>query len=86
MNDKTKQYIKELMRPVYDKLVDSVCSVYDAVEKQVPASVPLEQKRKLMETVMENQAKMLEASIKKAVPEDFGQKLKEEWKKNGTKS
>lgn len=86
MNDKTKQFIHELMRPVYDKLVDSVCAVYDAVEKQLPASVPLEQKQKLMETVMENQAKMLEASIKKAVPDDFGQKLKEEWKNNGTKS
>lgn len=86
MDDKTKQFIHELMRPVYDKLVDSVCSVYDAVEKQLPASVPLEQKRKLMETVMENQAKMLEASVKKAVPGDFGQKLKEEWEKNGTKS
>lgn len=86
MDDKTRQYIKELMQPVYDKLVDSVCAVYDTVEKQLPASVPLEQKQKLMETVMENQAKMLEASIKKVVPDDFGQKLKEEWKKNGTKS
>lgn len=77
MDNNIKQVVRELMQPVFDKLVDTCCSVLKKMMDNLPADMPESEKEKIMRQILDAQAQSMTASIKSIVPEDFANKLKE---------
>ena len=77
MDDKIKQLVCELMKPVFDQLVDTCCGMFKSITDNLPADMPESEKEQIIKQILDAQAQSMVASMKGTVPEDFANKLKE---------
>lgn len=71
------EIIEQVLEPVVESLRETLRTVYKTMLDNLPADMPDEQRLKIMEEVMNNQASAITAGIKSVVPEDLANKLKE---------
>lgn len=77
MNDKVKLMAREILQPVFDQIVNMSCGIFSSVYNNLPENMPVEEKEKLVQGIIEHQRDALVTSIKAGVPPDFDKQLKE---------
>ena len=77
MNDRVKQMAREILQPVFDKLVDTFCTMLKNIEDNLPADMPESEKEQNIKQILDAQAQSMTVSMKNIIPEDFANKLKE---------
>ena len=77
MDNRIKPFVRELLQPVFDQLVDTCCGMFESITDNLPSDMPDEEKDKIIKLVLDAQAQSMTASMKSIVPEDFANKLKE---------
>ena len=74
---KLKAFLRELMMPVLDAIVDSSFNVCKAMYNGFPKELPEEEKLKYIKTVFETQQQAIVKGMDTIVPNDLASKIKE---------
>jgi len=74
---KLKVFLRELMEPILDALVDSSFNICKTMYNGFPKELPEEEKLKHIRTVFEMQQQAIVKGMETIVPNDLASKIKE---------
>ena len=77
MENELKSAIRKTLEPVFESLVDLTFNTFKSVEDNLPADMPHDAKKKIIEDVIKAHGEQLKAAVEQAMPKDFDAKLKE---------
>lgn len=61
--ERIRKFVKELMEPVYDKLVDTIMAMYKDVFNKLPDSMTEDKKLETIKTIIQSQQAMINNGI-----------------------
>lgn len=77
MDEKVKQMVREILQPFFDEIVETSCRVFSSVYGNLPENMPIEEKDKIVKSILEKQRDVMVAGMKSNIPEDLDKQLKE---------
>ena len=79
MNDtQLKDYLRKLLSPILDNLVESSLKLTHAIYESFPKDMPDDDKLKYLESIFKSQREAIIVSMNAMVPDDIAKKVKEE--------
>ena len=74
-NEQMKDFVRKLMQPVFDKMVDQVVQTGFLIEKSFPAEMPRDQRIEIFKTILKSHNDTLIKQMD--LPPDMEGKIKE---------
>lgn len=68
---------REILQPFFDEIIETSCRIFSSVYDNLPESMPLEEKEKIVKSILEKQRDVMVTGMKSGIPKDFEKQLKE---------